>query len=371
VAGDQRGGVFVVGRNQPRRALASGFTAVEVVRWSPDGGEVWFGGTRASGAPQQIRAVTRSGRERLLVEAPGNLDLRDVSPRGQLLCSRATLWTEIRARFRSSAEEAELPAADLSFLSDLADDGRLVLGTDEGQGGGPSFSFYVQKTDGSPPVWLGEGDGQALSPDGRFALAVLLQSKPQQLVVAPTGAGETRTLEAGAVVRYTRAVWDSSGRRVVFAGIDGQDHERLYVQDVDGGPPRAVTSDGVTLAKLGRPVSPDDRRVVALGPDDVPALYPLAGGEPVAVPGLGEFDVPICWTPDGRELFVARYEDTPARIERVDVTSGRTRPWAAHGRGLASGLWGQNRILVTPDGASYAYSQVRRMSDLYLTSPLK
>jgi hypothetical protein len=111
--------------------------------------------------------------------------------------------------------------------------------------------------------------------------------------------------------------------------------------------------------------------VVALGPDDVPALYPLAGGEPVAVPGLGEFDVPICWTPDGRELFVARYEDTPARIERVDVTSGRTRPWAAHGRGLASGLWGQNRILVTPDGASYAYSQVRRMSDLYLTSPLK
>jgi hypothetical protein len=371
MAGDGRGGVSVVGRNQPRRMLASGFTAVENVRWSPNSDEVWFGGMRASGVPQQIRAVTRSGRERLLMEVPGNLDLRDVSPRGQLLVSRATLWTETRARFRNSPEEAELPAADMSFLSDLADDGTLVLGTDTGQGGGPNFSFYVQKTDGSAPVWLGEGDGQTLSPDGRFALAVLLQSKPQQLVVAPTGAGEVRALEPGDVARYTRAVWDSSGRRVVFAGIDGQDHERLYVQDVDGGPPRAVTGEGVTLAKVGRPVSPDDRRVVALGPDDVPALYPLAGGEPVAVPGLGELDVPICWTPDGRELFVARYENTPATIERVDVSSGRTRPWAASGRAPASGLWGQNRILVTPDGESYAYSQVRRMSDLYLTSPLK
>ena len=156
----------------------------------------------------------------------------------------------------------------------------------------------------------------------------------------------------------------------MIAGIDAKDEERLYVQDLASGPPRPVTGDGVTLHKVGRPVSPDGRRVVALGPDDVPALYALADGEPTPVPGLGANDVPLCWTADGRELMVARYAEKPPRVERVDVVSGRTRPWTRFGRSLPSGLWGQSRLLVTPDGESYAYGYARKMSDLYLSSPL-
>ncbi len=370
LAADARGALCVVGRNQPKRALAPGFSAVGPPRWSPDGNEIWFTASYV-GTTQQIFAVTRSGRSRVLVETPGTVTLNDVSARGQLLVARATIWAEIRARARGSVEEAELPAADLSFLDDLSDDGKLVLGTDVGQGGGPNFGLYVQKTDGSPPVWLGEGDGQALSPDGRFALALLIQSHPQQLVVAPTGAGETRTLDPGPVVRYSRAVWVPPGDRVVVAGIDAKDEERLYVQALSGGPPRAVTEDGVTIGKIGRPVSPDGRRVVGLGPDDVPALYPLEAGPPTPVPGLTADDVPVCWTPDGRELFVLRSPDKAPRIERVEVASGRTRPWHGLGRSLPSGLWGDTRLLVTPDGESYAYGSVRRMSDLYLSSPLR
>ena len=370
VTGDQRGGVAVVSFGGQKRTLASGYQAINRVRWSPNGDEIWFSATRASGAPQQIHAVSLSGRERVIAEVAGSFQVLDVSAQGRALGSHGTPWTETRARARGTTGETELPAADLSFVSDLADDGTLVLGTDVGEGGGPNFSFYVQKTDGSAPVWLGEGDGHALSPDGRFAIAVLVHASPQQLVVAPTGAGETRTLDPGAVVRYSRAVWEATGRRVVFAGIDEQDRERLYVQDLAGGPPRAVSDEGVTLARIGRPVSPNGREVVALGPDGVPALYPLAGGDPVALPGLGELDVPICWTPDGRELLVARYEDDASRVERVDVTTGRTRPWNGLGRSLPSGFLGQDRILVSPDGESYAYSRGRYFSDLYLTSPL-
>jgi hypothetical protein len=238
-------------------------------------------------------------------------------------------------------------------------------------GGGSNFSFYVQKTDGSPPVWLGEGDGQAVSPDGRLVLAVLVQARPQQLVVVPTGAGETRTLEPGPIVRYSRAVWDPSGSRIVISGADASDEERLYVQDLAGGPPTAVTGEGVTLARLGRPVSPDGRRVMAVGPDGVPAVYRLQGGEPAPVPGLGNLDVPLCFTPDGRELLVAHYEDMPPRVEYVDLASGRTHPWKGPGRSLPGGLLGQARVLVTPDGESYAYGTYRRLSDLYLSSPLR
>jgi Tol biopolymer transport system component len=371
VARDLRGGVSVVGPNQRMRSLASGFGAAGGVQWSPNGDEIWFSASQSAGATQQIHAVSPSGRKRLVAEVPGILGISDVSRRGQALVARSTGWTEIRARARGSLVEAELPAADFSFLSDLSDDGTLVLGTDVGQGGSPNFSFYVQKTDGSAPLWLGEGDGQALSPDGRFALAVLVHAQPQQLVVAPTGAGETRSLEPGPIVHYERAVWDPFGRRVVLSGIDAQDGVHVYVQDVAGGPPRAVTEEGVTLAKIGRPVSPDGQRVVANGPDGIPALYPLGGGEPVAIPGLGELDVALCWTPDGQELFVARYEETPPRIERIRLATGATRAWTGLLQSAPSGLQGQYRILVTPDGGSFAYNYSRWISDLYLASQLK
>jgi len=148
---------------------------------------------------------------------------------------------------------------------------------------------------------------------------------------------------------------------------------RVYVQDVAGGPPRAVTSEGVSLGMIGRPVSPDGQRVVAVGPDLVPAIYPLAGGDPVASPGLGPRDVAICWTPDGRELLVAHYPDAlkPPRIDRVEVRSGRMRPWTRLGGSAPSAIIGEPRILVTPDGESYAYNYTRSLGDLYLTSKLQ
>jgi hypothetical protein len=290
----------------------------------------------------------------------------DVSRTGDLLVHSGTMWTEVRARAMGAPEEVEMPAADLSYLADLADDGSRVLGTDIGRGSGPNYRFYMQRTDGSAPVWLGDGDGQALSPDGRFALALLARASPQQLLVVPTGPGQTRVLDPGPVTEYARAVWDPTGRKVVFSGAEREGERRLYVQDVGGGPPRPVTPVGVELLKIGRPVSPDGTRVVAAGPDGIPVLYPLAGGDPVAVPGLGEEDVPLCFTPDGRELFVARYEEAPPLVERIEIATGKTRPWTGMPRARRSGVSAQYGVLVTPDGASYAYSYLREMGDLFL-----
>jgi hypothetical protein len=68
---------------------------------------------------------------------------------------------------------------------------------------------------------------------------------------------------------------------------------------------------------------------------------------------------------------VIRYGENPPLVERVDVGSGGTRPWAGPHRLFSAAVWGQSRILVTPDGRSYAYGYFRRMSDLYLSSPLE
>lgn len=83
----------------------------------------------------------------------------------------------------------------------------------------------------------------------------------------------------------------------------------------------------------------------------------------------------LCWTPDGREIFVAHYEKTPTptppRIERVDVASGRSRQWNRLSLMAPSSILSQYRVLVTPDGESYAYGYLRMMDDLYLTSGLR
>jgi serine/threonine protein kinase len=371
VEGDTHGDLKVVDRQGRVTTLSAGYSSGGGLAWSPDGSEIRLSASRTGGPPQEIGLISLAGRERVAVEVPGSLALLDVSRTGDMLISRTTQWTEVRARGKGAADEAELPAASLSFLSDLSADGGRVLGTDIGEASGPNYALYVQGTDGGTPVWLGEGDGQALSPDGKSALALLRTSSPQQLAVVPTGAGETRVLPPGPVTRYERAVWDPAGRRVVFSGAEREGELRLYVQDADGGPPRAASPAGVRLLKVGRPVSPDGARVVAAGPDGVPALYPLAGGDPAVVSGLTENDVPLCFTPDGRELFVARYEDVPPRIERVEIASGRTRPWTGMRRSRPSGLEGDYTLLVTPDGASYAYSYIRAMSDLYLVTGVK
>ena len=374
VAGDNGGSIGVVDRSGRMQSLGSRFADLAGLSLSPTSDEIWFGASLAGSTPQRIQAVSRSGRQRLVLEVLGNFEIYEASRSGQVLGSRISGGAEIRARARGAAEEVELPASDYAFLSDLSDDGTLMVGTDVGEGGGPTFRFYVQKTDGSPAVWLGEGDGQSLSPDGRFALAVVTRVQPQQLIIVPVGAGESRTLDPGAVVQYQRAVWDRTGRRVVFSGTDKHESLRVYVQDVAGGPPKAVSTDGVGLGRIGRPVSPDGERVVAVGPDDVPALYPMAGGEPVAIPGLGQDDVALCWTPDGRALLVARYEGDEGalpRVQRVDVASGRAQPWTGIGHTAPGGSTAQSRILVSPDGASYAYNYVRQQADLWLTSTLR
>jgi Tol biopolymer transport system component len=371
VAGDTLGDLRVVDRAGRVTTLATGYTGSMGLAWSADGRELWFAASRIGGNPRQIYVVGLAGRERVAVEVPGGVALADVSRTGDLLISSGTMWTEVRARVKGAPEEAELPAADLAYLSDLADDGSRVLGTDIGQGSGPSYRFYVQRTDGSAPVWLGDGDGQALSPDGRFALALLARASPQQLLVVPTGAGQARVLEPGPVTEYRRAVWDPTGRKVVFTGAERKGESRLYVQDLAGGPPRPVTPVGVELLKIGRPVSPDGTRVAAVGPDLIPTLYPLAGGEPVGIPGLSEEDVPLCFTPNGRELIVARYKETPPLVERVEIATGKTRPWTGMRRALPSGLSSQYSVLVTPDGASYAYSYLRGMADLYFVKRLR
>jgi len=106
-------------------------------------------------------------------------------------------------------------------------------------------------------------------------------------------------------------------------------------------------------------------------PDGHGYLYPIAGGDPRRIAGFEDGEVPINWTSDGKGLFVTRPGDRPARITRLDVTTGQRTMWKELMPLDNAGVQNIGPIRITPDGKTYVYGFQRRLSDLYLVEGLK
>ena len=192
VGTDYGGSVAVVDRSGRKTALSKPFSSVQGLAWRPDGAEVWFTGAELS--LRALYSASLSGNVRLRSRVAGNLTLRDISAAGRLLVTRDTPRQEMRGLAPGASKERDLTWLDYSLPTSISADGRTVLFTEGGEGGGPGHPVYVRATDGSPAVRLGEGFGQALSPDKKWAIAILRSATDPQLVAYPTGAGEARVL---------------------------------------------------------------------------------------------------------------------------------------------------------------------------------
>ena len=171
---DDSGSVVVLDRTGKSRVLAAGFETIWGLAWSPDGSEVWFTGA-PTGLNRALYAVNLSGRQRVLARFMGLTELHDVAGSGRALVIQDLRTEHVMALAPGEEKERELTWFDLSNSKAISPDGRMVVLLESGEGGGPGYSTFLRKTDGSPAVRLGEGDGQALSPDGRWVVAILGQ----------------------------------------------------------------------------------------------------------------------------------------------------------------------------------------------------
>jgi dipeptidyl aminopeptidase/acylaminoacyl peptidase len=274
----------------------------------------------------------------------------------------------IRARKPGDEKERELTWLDYSLVGDITSDGNLICLTESGEGGGPAYSAYIRKTDGTAAVRLSEGSAIALSPDGAWMISILHPASDPQLVLLPTGVGSPRVLSKEGLAPVD-ADWLPDGKRILFSATEPGHGMRLYVRDVTGGKPRPLTPEGY-FAYRGA-IAPDSRFVVVRGPDRRIYLYPMEGGEPTALTGLTIEDVPLRFAPDGRTLFVQRRGQLPAPVFRYDLASGRREPWKELMPSDAAGLNTVNRVVVTSDGQTYAYSYLRILSSLQLVDGMK
>jgi eukaryotic-like serine/threonine-protein kinase len=365
--GDSAGSVLLVDRSGHKKILSPGWSRAGGLAWAPRGEEIWFTAARV-GLARSVFAVTPEGKQREVGRAPGDLDLQDISRDGKLLVGHVNNRAGIIGRLAGENAERELSWLDYSFLRDLSRDGTTLLFDEQGEGSSAGYSVYIRKTDGSAAVRLGEGAGQALSPDGRWALTFLAvaQSTPQ-LRLLPTGPGEVKDLtQPGYAYQYGSAFLPD-GRRIVFRAREPGHGVRYYVQDLEGGRPRPFSPEGVTPPMV---VTPDGRFVTGAGADGRFVLYPLDGGAPRPIDGLEPGDIPIRWSPDGKFLY-ARNGRLPARLFRIDSSTKKRELWRELTPSDPAGILAIRTIVPTADGASWFYGYTRHLTDLYLVEGLK
>jgi eukaryotic-like serine/threonine-protein kinase len=358
---DAAGSVAVVDLMGHMRSLSHGWGAVDGVCWTSDSSELWF----ARGG--SLRAISLRGHERVIMRLPTSFSINDIWQDGRVLLTRYAGRREIFGQAGGQSVEQDLSWLDWAYPADLSADGRTMLVTVSGGGGGAGYGIYLRETDGSPPVRLGEGVALALSPDKKWVLAMRPQA-PSELVLLPTATGEPRRVPADGIV-HARGKWLQDGQRVLVVGNEPGRGSRIYLLTLASGKPTPITPEGTNTEAYA--LSPDGRFVAAVGPDEKGYIYPLDGEQPKPLLGLFEGEVPGSWNRDGRSIYVYRPSELPARIYQLDVATGQRKLWRSFMPADPSGVHFIGPILLTPDGRTYLYGLRRVLSDLYLAEKPK
>jgi Tol biopolymer transport system component len=323
--------------------------------WAPNGQEVCF----ASGTTIRCAAIEKPD-VRVVVRGAQHVVLHDVASDGRMLASMFSIHGA-QVAGEIGGREVDLSWQEAAFPIDFSPDGKRLLFESL------DYGVNLRALDGGPPIRLADGIPAGISPDGRSVLA-LSPEVPTTIAIVPTGPGSTRRLPRGPLEGHTSAAWMPDGRRVVIAATEPGHSTRLYLQDTAGGEPRAFSGEGVHLMTfLPRVVSPDGRLVIAVGPDQQPALYPVAGGAPQPIAALGNDLMPIGWG-ESSEVIFARSRTLARQVPlfRIDLTTGRRQPVGEVGLADPKGAPLVLLVQVSRDGRHYAYYSSQPFDALFL-----
>jgi Tol biopolymer transport system component len=360
IAGDDRGIVMLADSSGQVHRLTQEWASLKGLVWSRKTDELWFSASEG-GEPVVVRAVTRSGKERVLLSAPVDLYIRDINSRGQVLLLAGLSTSEIAIRRPGlTADRVVDFGSSTGSVAGLSEDGSLLAVNVSGAGTGTDYLTYVVHTDAPELIRLGEGDPSGISPDGKWIMSNR-PSAPGKIILYPTGTGEPRYLDTGAIANVKIfSSWTRDSSRFAFTGSDAGKPTRIYIVDAASGKFRALTPEGTSDGVI----SPDGRVVVAKNATGF-ALYPVDGGAELPVRGMSPHDYPLQWDASGAKLYVWDRQ-FPAHIFLLDPRDGNRKQWLETMPPDPAGLLYAN-LFLTPDGKSYAYRYRRVLTTLFVT----
>ncbi len=361
--GDDRGSVAVIDLSGHKKTLSSGWSTLRGIAWHGD--EIWFTGVRR-GISRQLYAVTLSGKERLVVAAPSNLTLQDINSKGQVLIRSESTRLGVLGAAAGETKERELGWFNWSIVKDITADGKTLLLEEEGDAGGSNYLIFSRGIDGSPAVRLGEGAALKFSPDGKWVLAVLPDSRAP-LRIIPTGTGEPRDITHDNM-DHDSGVWLPDSKQVMFVGIQQGHAPRNYIVNIDTGEERAVTPEGTR----GTVLSHDGKHSVVQTSEGKIGVWTVGTANIETVKGLEPNERAFDWSGDDKRLYVtARSEVYPRKIYLLDPVTGRRQLWKALAPSDLTGVIVVGAPVISRDGRAYAYMYAKSLSDLYVIQDVK
>jgi DNA-binding winged helix-turn-helix (wHTH) protein len=363
---DDDRGIVAIRDREGRKVAASGeWASLEGLAWSADGREVWLTASTV-GADNAVHALSLDGRMRPVLSGMGRLVLHDVARDGRALLERATLRSEVLYRRAGEAEDRDLSWLDFSAVEGISPDGGTVFFYESGQGGGPGYSTFLRRADGSPPVRVGSGRALGLSADGAWVLSVSV-AKPDHLDLAPTGPGETRRIAVPGLVAHEEAGF--VGRDRLYAtGRDAQGRRASWLVPLDGrAPSRLPLPEGRAL--LLNTFSADGSRFVCACPDgQKPCVFETDTGRSTPLAGVPKGWGVVGYDAQGRLYLRDRTRRMPETLHRLDPATGRTTLVAELAPRDRAGALAVLGIQVAAGGEAWAYSVMRRLSDLHVVT---
>jgi WD40 repeat protein len=373
--GDNRGYVALYDGRQVRR-LTPEYSGIEALSWSADGKEIWYGGANDE-ATWPIKAidpdVTTPRHGRVVWYVPTNLMLLDIDARGRVLLT-ANDAAELTAGADGRTPERTLSSNGWVVPADISADGRtaLLFASDSD----PDYSVVIRRMDGSAPVKIGSGRAQELSPDGKWALSIT-PSTPYRVFLLPTGAGEARPLDIGDLTPNVGVFLPGRTLRVAIVGsrngapaaaiIDATTGERRTIDLPE------LRGRAFSLRRFLRTSASPDGALLAVQADDWSVLaWPTSGSGPArTLASLASSEAFLGWSTDPSRIFVATWSGPRARIESLDITSGRRTPVREITISDPAGALTTPELFVSPDGRAYVYGLPRMLSTLYLVTGLR
>jgi eukaryotic-like serine/threonine-protein kinase len=365
---DDRGSVKVADRKSHVLALTDEYSGLEGLAWSPDDAQVLFSATLASTPGMQVLAVSTTGGTpaRIVLPTPGDTIVLDVDRQGHWLVTRSEMRWGIVVKRPQDAAERDMSWLNLSSRGILSEDGSVLAFSNQNIGEGQDYAVMLRKTDGSPPVRLGDGAlfYGGLSPDAQWVVAAKLSD--HQILAYPAGAGRPQAIQVPASARLEGwGGWTSDSRSVVLIESQGG-AARCYRQALSGGPLERVGPDEDVDDCMPLP----DNGLLVLTRAGRALIYDRPDGTPAPIHRPESLRRPLGFAPGGFAFVSTPLPDQGFRLERLNLRTGEKTLVANVTISDRAGLVKANptSVVGAPGHYGYAYMQARELSTLILVS---